>query len=69
MSLSPVALASLAYQAVIVAFASYLAWFWLLTPMFGVLCGVVLLREPLTGYFALAALLVAAGIVLVNLRR
>lgn len=27
------------------------------------------LREPLTGYFALAALLVAAGIVLVNLRR
>ena len=40
-----------------------------LTPMFGVLCGVVFLREPLTGYFALAAVLVAAGIVLVNLRR
>jgi drug/metabolite transporter (DMT)-like permease len=82
-SLSPVALASLAYQGVIVAFASYLAWFWLLTrylagrlsvlsfltPMFGVLCGVVFLREPLTGYFALAAMLVATGIVLVNLRR
>ena len=82
-SLSPVALASLAYQGAIVAFASYLAWFWLLTrylagrlsvlsfltPMFGVLCGVVFLREPLTGYFALAAVLVAAGIVLVNLRR
>ena len=82
-SLSPVALASLLYQGVIVAFLSYLAWFWLLTrylagrlsvlsflsPMFGVLCGVVFLREPLTGYFALAALLVAAGIVLVNLRR
>jgi drug/metabolite transporter (DMT)-like permease len=82
-SLSPVALASLAYQGVIVAFASYLAWFWLLTrylagrlsvlsfltPMFGVLCGVVFLREPLTGYFAFAAVLVAAGIVLVNLRR
>jgi drug/metabolite transporter (DMT)-like permease len=81
-SLSPVALASLAYQGAIVAFASYLAWFWLLTrylagrlsvlsfltPMFGVLCGVVFLREPLTGYFALAAVLVAAGIVLVNLR-
>jgi drug/metabolite transporter (DMT)-like permease len=82
-SLSPVALASLAYQGAIVAFASYLAWFWLLTrylagrlsvlsfltPMFGVLCGVVFLREPLTGYFALAAVLLAAGIVLVNLRR
>jgi drug/metabolite transporter (DMT)-like permease len=81
-SLSPMALASLAYQGAIVAFASYLAWFWLLTrylagrlsvlsfltPMFGVLCGVFFLREPLTGYFALAALLVAAGIVLVNLR-
>ena len=39
-----------------------------LTPMFGVLCGVVFLNEPLSGTFAIAALLVA-GIVLVNLRR
>ena len=82
-ALTPLALASLAYQGVIVAFASYLAWFWLLTrylaarlsvlsfltPMFGVLFGVVFLSEPLSGTFALAALLVAAGIVLVNLRR
>ena len=64
-------------------FASYLAWFWLLTrylaarlsvlsfltPLFGVLCGVVFLAEPLSGRFAAAALLVAGGIVLVNLRR
>src|SRR5690606_16537804 len=49
---SAIALASLAYQGVLVAFASYLAWFWLLTrylaarlsvlsfltPLFGVLC-------------------------------
>jgi drug/metabolite transporter (DMT)-like permease len=76
-------LASLAYQALIVAFASYLAWFWLLTrylaarlsiltfltPLFGMLFGVVLLSEPLSAYFALAALLIAAGIALVNLRR
>jgi drug/metabolite transporter (DMT)-like permease len=82
-ALTPLAVASLAYQAVIVAFASYLAWFWLLTrylaarlsvlsfltPMFGVLFGVLLLSEPLTGSFAAAALLVGAGIVLVNLRR
>lgn len=82
-SLSPIAIASLAFQSVIVAFASYLAWFWLLTrylagrlsvltfltPMFGVLCGVALLGEPLSGYFAAAAVLVGAGIVLVNLRR
>jgi drug/metabolite transporter (DMT)-like permease len=75
-------LASLAYQAVIVAFASYLAWFWLLTrylaarlsvlsfltPLFGMLSGVVFLSEPLSAHFALAALLIAAGIALVNLR-
>ena len=82
-ALTPLAVASLAYQGVIVAFASYLAWFWLLTrylaarlsvlsflaPMFGVIFGVLLLDESLTGSFAVAALLVAAGIVLVNLRR
>jgi drug/metabolite transporter (DMT)-like permease len=82
-ALTPLAVASLAYQAVVVAFASYLAWFWLLTrylaarlsvlsfltPMFGVLFGVLLLSEPLTGSLAAAALLVGAGIVLVNLPR
>lgn len=75
-------IASLAYQGVIVAFASYLVWFWLLTrylaarlsvlsfmtPLFGVLAGVFVLHEPLTPLFLGAALLVAAGIVLVNRR-
>ena len=79
-ALTPVVLASIAYQGVIVAFASYLAWFWLLTrylagrlavfsfltPMFGVAFGVLLLSEPLSAAFVGAALLVAAGIVLVN---
>jgi len=74
--------AAFAYQCVAVAFASYLTWFWLLrhylaarlsvfsflTPIFGVLAGVLLLGEPLTPSFVLAALLVAAGLVLVNLR-
>ena len=82
-ALTPLALASLAYQGVIVAFASYLAWFWLLTrylagrlavfsfltPLFGVLAGVLVLGESLTPSFALAALLVGAGIVLVNRAR
>jgi drug/metabolite transporter (DMT)-like permease len=82
-ALTPLSLASLAYQGVVVAFLSYLAWFWLLTryyasrlsvlsflaPMFGVLFGVAILGEPLRGAFAAAAALVAAGIVLVNLRR
>ena len=81
-SLSGFAIASLAYQSVIVGFASLLAWFWLLTrylaaplgvlsfltPMFGVLFGVVFLSESISVAFLLAALLVAAGIVLVNLR-
>lgn len=81
-ALSPLALASLAYQGAIVAFASYLAWFWLLTrylagrlavfsfltPLFGVLAGVLVLGDALTPSIAGAALLVGAGIVLVNLR-
>jgi drug/metabolite transporter (DMT)-like permease len=66
---------------VVVAFATYLAWFWLLTkdlaarlsaftfmsPLFGVVFGAVLLAEPLTPAFLAAALAVAGGIVLVNL--
>lgn len=77
---TPVLLA-LAYQGVIVAFASYLAWFWLLqtylvgrlmvfsflTPIFGVIFGVVFLADPLTPGFLLAAACVAGGILLVNL--
>ena len=69
------------YQAAIVAFASFLAWFWLLTkflaarlkafvflsPMFGVVSAYLVLGEPLTAAFLGAAALVAAGIVLVNL--
>ena len=79
-ALTPTVVASLAYQAVIVAFASYLAWFWLLTrylagrlavfsflsPLFGVAFGVIFLSEPLSAAFVGAALLVGAGIVLVN---
>lgn len=77
---TPLVVALLAYQGVLVAFASYLAWFWLLTkyyaarlsvvtsltPLFGVAFGVLLLGERITPAFALAALLVAAGIALVN---
>jgi drug/metabolite transporter (DMT)-like permease len=77
---SAIAVASLAYQGVIVSFASYLAWFWLLTrylagrlsvfsflaPLFGVITGVLLLGEPLRAPFALAVILVGAGIYLVN---
>jgi len=78
--LTPQVLAALLYLGVVVAFASYLAWFWLLTkylasrlmvfafltPLFGVAFGVLLLGEPMSLRFALAAALVVAGIVLVN---
>jgi drug/metabolite transporter (DMT)-like permease len=68
------------FQSVIVTFASYLLWFWLvrhypatrlatftlLTPIFGLLAGVALLGEPVTLRLAIALAAVAAGIVLVN---
>jgi drug/metabolite transporter (DMT)-like permease len=58
-------------------------WFWLLTrylagrlsvfafltPLFGVIFGVLLLDEPLSPLFGTAALLVGAGIALVNAPR
>ena len=80
--LTPVVVLSLAYQCVIVAFASFLVWFWLLTrylasrlsvfsfltPLFGVAAGVILLGEPVTAAFLGAAALVRAGIFLVNSR-
>lgn len=78
--LTPVIVVAFAYQCAVVAFGSFLAWFWLmrhylaarlsvftfLTPIFGVLGGVLLLGEPLTPFFAAAAALVGAGIYLVN---
>ena len=77
------AIASLAYQSVIVAFASYLTWFWLLTrylagrlavfsfaaPLFGVAFGTLILGDPLSPAFVGAAVLVGAGIALDNVRR
>jgi drug/metabolite transporter (DMT)-like permease len=79
-SLTPVAWTSLLFQGVVVSFASYLAWFWLLrrylasriavfsfmTPLFGVTFGVLLLGEPVTPAFGGGALLVLAGITLVS---
>jgi drug/metabolite transporter (DMT)-like permease len=73
---------SLALQTVVGAFASYLAWMWLLrhypatrmssftflTPVFALVFGVLLLAEPLTLQLVLALAGVAVGIVLVNRR-
>ena len=79
--LTPTVVASMAYQGGLVAFASFLTWFWLLsrykaaqlsvfsflTPLFGVSFGVLFLGETVSGAFVAAALLVGAGIALVNL--
>ena len=81
-ALSTLALVSLAFQIVVVTFASYLVWFWLvrhypatrvaaftlLTPVFGLLAGVLLLDEPLTLRLAVALAAVCTGIWFVNAR-
>ena len=77
---SPFALGSVAIQAVLGAFASYLAWMWMLgrypatqisafvfmTPLFALLFGMLWLGETVTLTLLLSLALVAAGIVLVN---
>jgi len=77
---SAFATASLLVQALLGAFASYLAWMWMLahypatkisvfvflTPVFALLAGAGWLGEPVTPGLLAALALVAAGIVLVN---
>ena len=77
---TPGAVASVAFQSVVVALSSYLAWFWLLrrylasrlsilsfmTPLFGVSFGVLILDEQLDAGFVAGAVMVLAGITLVS---
>jgi drug/metabolite transporter (DMT)-like permease len=79
-SATPLVIASLAYQIVIVAFASYLGWFVLvriypatrlvaftfLTPVFAVAFGALVLGERVSVPLIVALVLVAFGIWLVN---
>ncbi len=74
------ALGSLLLQTVVGAFASYLAWMWMLgrypatkisvfaflTPVFALLFGALWLREPITPSLLASLTLVAVGIILVN---
>lgn len=78
----PTALAvtALLFQIVIVSFASFLTWFWLLrhylasrlgvlsfmTPLFGIVLGAWLLHEPINPGFLTGTLLILPGIVLVS---
>ena len=81
-ALSAAVAGALLFQIAVVTFASYLAWFWLvrhyaatrvaaftlLTPVFGLLAGVLLLDEALTLRLLVALAAVCAGIALVNQR-
>lgn len=81
--LSLPALLALLFQTLVISIASYLAWFWLLrhyltsrlmllsllTPIFGVALGALLLGDPISLRFGFGALLVLAGILIVNARQ
>jgi drug/metabolite transporter (DMT)-like permease len=83
LSYSTYAWGSIALQTAIGAFASYLAWMWMLrhypatqmssftflTPVFALVLGVLLLKEPLTLQLLLALCGVAIGIVLVSRKK
>ena len=80
--LSATAVASMIFQTVWVAGVTYVAWFWLMsaypasplqaatsmTPLFGIVCAFLVLGEPISLSFGLAALLVVGGLLLVNKR-
>jgi drug/metabolite transporter (DMT)-like permease len=77
------AILALVFQTVGISVLSYLLWFWLLrhyftsrlmllslmTPLFGVLFGALLLKDAIELRFALGASLVLAGILVVNARQ
>ena len=79
-NLTPIAIGSLLFQILIVSFGGLLLWFWLLrnylasrlgilsfmTPLMGVIFGVLLLNEPLQWHFVIGSLFVFAGITLVS---
>lgn len=79
---TPFAIGSLLFHTIVVSFASYLIWFWLLkeylasrlgvfsflTPLFGVLFGVVLLNEKIELNFIVGTVLVMLGIMVVSLQ-
>ena len=70
----------LGYQTLVIAFFSYLTWYWLigrypagrlaaftfLVPVFGLAAGALILKEPVSALLVVALLFVAFGIRLVN---
>jgi drug/metabolite transporter (DMT)-like permease len=78
--LGPLVVSAIVYQTVVVAFFSYLIWFWMihrhpvsklaaftfLAPLFGVILSGILLKEHLTFQLWVGFVLVSVGIYLVN---
>jgi drug/metabolite transporter (DMT)-like permease len=74
------AIVSMTFQTVFIAIASYLIWFWLmrryltsrlmlmtlLTPLLGVLFGVLFLNDPIETRFAIGTAMVLGGVLIVN---
>lgn len=79
-ALTSLSVGSVLFQGVVVSFAVYLAWFWMLrrynvsqlsaflflSPLFGVSFGVLLLHESMDQFFVVGAVLVLMGITLVT---
>ncbi|MDI9719626.1 DMT family transporter [Acinetobacter junii] len=79
---TPLVMGSLAFHTLIMSFASFLAWFWLLrnylasrlgvfsflTPLFGIIFGVWLLDENIEANFIFGTALVLLGILVVSLQ-
>ena len=80
LNLTMVVFAALVYQSVVVAFISYLVWFWLIhrytvsrlaaftfmAPLFGVILGSLVLNEPVTLMVWIGLACVAGGLYAVN---
>jgi len=80
--ISGLILLALGYQSIVIAFISFLIWFYLvhsypvsrlsaftfLTPVFATLAGILFLHEPLTLRVVLALILVSIGIYVVNVK-
>jgi drug/metabolite transporter (DMT)-like permease len=76
------AISSLIFHSIVISFASYLIWFWLLksylasrlgvfsflTPLFGMLFGVWLLNESIEMNFIIGTVMVMMGVLVVSLQ-
>lgn len=76
------AISSLIFHSIVISFASYLIWFWLLksylasrlgvfsflTPLFGMLFGVWLLNESIEINFIIGTVMVMMGVLVVSLQ-